>query len=323
MSDGKLEYNEKLLRSAEECIISTLRAGGNREKVKSLLQEAAASLALASPGTDRDSEETRSLMRAALTALEDGARIMESGDTAVSIDGKVKVRIRVSEIMSRDGTVLGTYQDKTCIILFPSPRFVMPGDEYLCIDSGSGELRGLPVRKFTAAAPSHLEEPKVVARITTTSGDFYARPEQPCYAVNSEFSVPAGAEASDGSLVVVRLRSRVPVKAGTVSSYAAEIKAMMVYGLPHVFPEAVESQIRRWSDEVLESDKKGRRDIREIPLVTVDGEDSRDFDDAVCASREADGSYRLYVAIADVSHYVRIGTPLDSEAYERGNSRTR
>ena len=287
MSDGKLEYNEKLLRSAEECIISTLRAGGNREKVKSLLQEAAASLALASPGTDRDSEETRSLMRAALTALEDGARIMESGDTAVSIDGKVKVRIRVSEIMSRDGTVLGTYQDKTCIILFPSPRFVMPGDEYLCIDSGSGELRGLPVRKFTAAAPSHLEEPKVVARITTTSGDFYARPEQPCYAVNSEFSVPAGAEASDGSLVVVRLRSRVPVKAGTVSSYAAEIaevigdanntsaqvtKAMMVYGLPHVFPEAVESQIRRWSDEVLESDKKGRRDIREIPLVTVDGE---------------------------------------------------
>ena len=286
MSDGKLEYNEKLLRSAEECIISTLRAGGNREKVKSLLQEAAASLALASPGTDRDSEETRSLMRAALTALEDGARIMESGDTAVSIDGKVKVRIRVSEIMSRDGTVLGTYQDKTCIILFPSPRFVMPGDEYLCIDSGSGELRGLPVRKFTAAAPSHLEEPKVVARITTTSGDFYARPEQPCYAVNSEFSVPAGAEASDGSLVVVRLRSRVPVKAGTVSSYAAEIaevigdanntsaqvtKAMMVYGLPHVFPEAVESQIRRWSDEVLESDKKGRRDIREIPLVTVDG----------------------------------------------------
>ena len=335
MSDGKLENNEKLLRAAEECIISALRAGGRGEKTKSLLQEAAASLALAVPGTDKDSEETRALMRAALTALEDSARVMEAGDQLLSIDGKVKVRIKVAEILNRDGTVLGTYQDRTCIILFPSPRFVMPGDEYLCIDSGTGELKGLPVRRFTAAAPSHLEEARIVARITTTSGDFYARPEQPCYAVNSAFLVPQDSGAADGSLVVVTLKSRVPEKTGSVSFYPGTVsevigdanntsaqvtKAMMVYGLPHVFPEAVEDQIRRWSDEVLESDKKGRRDIREIPLVTVDGEDSRDFDDAVCASREADGSYRLYVAIADVSHYVRIGTPLDQEAYERGNS---
>ena len=335
MSDGKLENNEKLLRAAEECIISALRAGGRGEKTKSLLQEAAASLALAVPGTDKDSEETLALMRAALTALEDSARVMEAGDQLLSIDGKVKVRIKVAEILNSDGTVLGTYQDRTCIILFPSPRFVMPGDEYLCIDSGTGELKGLPVRRFTAAAPSHLEEARIVARITTTSGDFYARPEQPCYAVNSAFLVPQDSGAADGSLVVVTLKSRVPEKTGSVSFYPGTVsevigdanntsaqvtKAMMVYGLPHVFPEAVEDQIRRWSDEVLESDKKGRRDIREIPLVTVDGEDSRDFDDAVCASREADGSYRLYVAIADVSHYVRIGTPLDQEAYERGNS---
>lgn len=121
-----------------------LRAGGRGEKTKSLLQEAAASLALAVPGTDKDSEETRALMRAALTALEDSARVMEAGDQLLSIDGKVKVRIKVAEILNRDGTVLGTYQDRTCIILFPSPRFVMPGDEYLCIDSGTGELKGLP-----------------------------------------------------------------------------------------------------------------------------------------------------------------------------------
>lgn len=142
MSDGKLENNEKLLRTAEECIVSTLGAAGNKEKTRSLLQEAAASLALAVPGTDRDSDVVRDLMRSALTALEDGARVMEQGDLTVSIDSKVKVRIKVSEIMNRDGTVLGTYQEKTCIIVFPSPRFVMPGDEYLCIDAGSAELRG-------------------------------------------------------------------------------------------------------------------------------------------------------------------------------------
>src|SRR6266852_5613307 len=73
-------------------------------------------------------------------------------------------------------------------------------------------------------------------------------------------------------------------------------------------------------DRVRPEDTAGRRDLRQLPLVTIDGEDARDFDDAVCVSRVPDGGYRLVVAIADVAHYVKPGGALDREALRRGTS---
>ncbi|WP_235602859.1 ribonuclease R [Piscirickettsia litoralis] len=96
--------------------------------------------------------------------------------------------------------------------------------------------------------------------------------------------------------------------------------ALRVHNIPHEWPEAVQEQINSFSEEVLEKDKKGRVDLRELPLVTIDGEDARDFDDAVYCEKKASGGWRLYVAIADVSHYVRKGSALDKEALKRGNS---
>lgn len=90
-------------------------------------------------------------------------------------------------------------------------------------------------------------------------------------------------------------------------------------GLPYEWNDRVRKQVAKISDEVHEKDKKKRVDLRDLPLVTIDGEDARDFDDAVCCKKEGSG-YRLYVAIADVSYYVRTGTPLDNEARHRGNS---
>src|ERR1039458_5445963 len=72
-------------------------------------------------------------------------------------------------------------------------------------------------------------------------------------------------------------------------------------------------------DEVRPNDAKGREDLRALPLVTIDGETARDFDDAVYCKREGKG-FRLWVAIADVSHYVRPGDALDTASRERGNS---
>lgn len=95
--------------------------------------------------------------------------------------------------------------------------------------------------------------------------------------------------------------------------------ALRNHDIPHVWPEGVEKQIRQFNEEVPEETKLGRVDLRDLPLVTIDGESARDFDDAVFARKEADG-WRLWVAIADVSYYVRPKTALDLEAANRGNS---
>ena len=96
--------------------------------------------------------------------------------------------------------------------------------------------------------------------------------------------------------------------------------ALRAHDLPHQFPHTVEAEVATIADEVEESAKLPRKDLRELPLVTIDGEDARDFDDAVYCQPEASGGWRLWVAIADVSYYVRHGTALDDEAISRGNS---
>ncbi|NOX77086.1 MAG: ribonuclease R [Gammaproteobacteria bacterium] len=96
--------------------------------------------------------------------------------------------------------------------------------------------------------------------------------------------------------------------------------ALRSHELPHHWPDAVEDEIAALKPEVPESAKQGREDIRDLPLVTIDGADARDFDDAVYCEPHGGKDWRLLVAIADVSHYVDIDSALDKEAVERGNS---
>jgi ribonuclease R len=95
--------------------------------------------------------------------------------------------------------------------------------------------------------------------------------------------------------------------------------ALRKHDLPFEFSKAVLAEAKKLPDEVRKTDWKGREDLTELPLVTIDGETARDFDDAVYCERQGKG-YRLIVAIADVSHYVQPGSELDKDAYERGNS---
>ena len=91
------------------------------------------------------------------------------------------------------------------------------------------------------------------------------------------------------------------------------------HDIPQTWPPAVEAEIDGLGEQVPAQAKRGREDLRELPLVTIDGADARDFDDAVFCEATP-GGWRLLVAIADVSHYVHPDTALDSEAFERGNS---
>lgn len=94
---------------------------------------------------------------------------------------------------------------------------------------------------------------------------------------------------------------------------------LLNYDIPHEFSKEALEQANAYKEPTAK-DFKGRIDLRELPLVTIDGEDSRDFDDAVYAEKRRGGGYRLVVAIADVSHYVTANSALDHEAYQRGTS---
>jgi ribonuclease R len=95
--------------------------------------------------------------------------------------------------------------------------------------------------------------------------------------------------------------------------------AIRSHGLPQEWPAAVEQAITHYSELVRDEDKQGRDDFRQLPFVTIDGEDARDFDDAVYCEPHGKG-WRLLVAIADVSHYVKPNSALDEEAKNRGTS---
>ena len=92
------------------------------------------------------------------------------------------------------------------------------------------------------------------------------------------------------------------------------------HGLPLEFPEEVMEHANAVPDTIEEKDIGNRRDLRNEMLVTIDGADAKDLDDAVTVSKLENGNYKLGVHIADVSHYVKEGSPIDREALERGTS---
>lgn len=137
--------------------------------------------------------------------------------------------------------------------------------------------------------------------------------------------------ARHGQMVVVDLVQR-PTKRSLAIGKVIEVLgdhmapgmeieiALRAHDLPYQFPQTVQEEVATIADEVEESAKLPRKDLRDLPLVTIDGEDARDFDDAVYCQPEKSGGWRLWVAIADVSYYVRHGSALDDEAISRGNS---
>ncbi len=118
------------------------------------------------------------------------------------------------------------------------------------------------------------------------------------------------------NILVVRVREVVH-DTGALNTFI--VKAVLEHELPNVWPDAVKRSIKSIPDKVAASERKGRVDLRQLPLVTIDGEDAKDFDDAVYCEKEGD-KFHLYVAIADVSYYVRSGSAIDAEAHERTTS---
>jgi len=171
---------------------------------------------------------------------------------------------------------------------------------------------------------------RVVGRLHEEHGVCYLVPED--RRLNHDILVPREAcnGAKGGQIVVadiieqpdrhVKPVGRIVEVLGNYADPGMEVEiALRKHDLPHVFPPAAEALAGSLPIAVRKSDWKGRHDLTKLPLVTIDGETAKDFDDAVYCEREGKG-YRLWVAIADVSHYVKHGDALDVEARARGNS---
>ena len=108
---------------------------------------------------------------------------------------------------------------------------------------------------------------------------------------------------------------------GRPDDFGVDVEIMIrKHHIPHHFPPEVLEQAQDFSNVIREDELAGRKDYRALDIVTIDGETARDFDDAVWVDRLPNGSYALQVHIADVSHYVKPGSPIDEEAYLRGTS---
>lgn len=140
-----------------------------------------------------------------------------------------------------------------------------------------------------------------------------------------------GPEDLDGLIVQVEILEypegndnaigRVIELLGHPDDFGVDVEIMIrKHHIPHRFPESVLEAARRAPQSVSEADLEGREDFRQLDIVTIDGETARDFDDAVWVDRLPNGNYALQVHIADVSHYVTPGTPIDREALLRGTS---
>ena len=173
---------------------------------------------------------------------------------------------------------------------------------------------------------------RVVGRVFVEHGVVFVVPENK--RISQDILVPPEKKAKlkpqSGQVVMVEIIEqpskfsqpigRIVEVLGNYADPGMEIEiALRKHDLPFEFPRAALDENRKMPDKVRKTELKGREDLRELPLVTIDGETARDFDDAVYCEKKGRG-WRLVVAIADVSHYVQPGMALDKEALSRGNS---
>lgn len=207
-------------------------------------------------------------------------------------------------------------------------RTVMHGDVVLAYQAGV-DRRGRPEGKIHEVL-DHANA-TVVGRFFTEHGVNFVLPDSK--RLTQDISIPhefAG-NAKNGQMVLVELIAFPNKRAQAIGKIihilgehmapGMEIQvAIHAHGIPFEWPDDVSVEVAKIPQHVTESQLKGRTDLRTLPFVTIDGEDAKDFDDAVYCYKKPKGGFQLYVAIADVSNYVAKDSALDKEAARRGNS---
>jgi len=207
-------------------------------------------------------------------------------------------------------------------------RAVMHGDVVLAFET-STDRRGRKEGKIHEVLEHGNQT--VVGRFFTEHGIGFVRPDNKRLTQDISVPIEFSNNAKNGQMVLTEIvafpseRNQAVGKIihilGDHMAPGMEIEvAICAHAIPDVWPDEVIAEVAKISQTVTDADRLHRTDLRHLPFVTIDGEDARDFDDAVYAVQKPKGGFQLYVAIADVSHYVLPGSALDIEAKRRGNS---
>jgi len=275
-----------------------------------------------------ESDDSREILRRRLSAMVRDGQLIRNRRKAFGLPARMDLlKGRISAHRDGFGFVIPDDGGSDLYISSREMRKVLHGDRVLAGVTGTdrqGRREGMIADVLERANSS------IVGRYVEENGIALVVPDDP--RINHDVLVPPkdSLGARPGQVVVASIvtepTSRQPpigkiteiLGQSGAPGMATEI-AIRSHGLPYEWPVGVEAAAEAFGDSVPEEMKSGRKDLRDLPLVTIDGADARDFDDAVFARKQANG-WRLIVAIAEVSAYVKPGSPLDAEATRRSTS---
>jgi ribonuclease R len=208
-------------------------------------------------------------------------------------------------------------------------RLVFNGDIVSARATGT-DRRGRPLGRIVDV--KERQQTQVIGQLKMQEGQYYIQPSHP----NSHQPIALEPNQVEAAQLSVGESAQIEIddwptreeyaNGHVVEAFSNKVDTQLIipttlidFDLPHVFDLDVLAETAKYKEPAAK-DRKDRIDLRELPLVTIDGEDARDFDDAVYAEKRAGGGFRLIVAIADVSYYVRPNMALDNEAQARGTS---
>ncbi|MFZ2172119.1 MAG: ribonuclease R [Methylococcaceae bacterium] len=275
-----------------------------------------------------ESEDDLEALRRRLRAMErDGQLLFNRGQQYCLVNNKDLI---VGRIIGHPDGFGFIRPDDGSDDLFLSPREMNP---LLHNDRAMVRVAGVDKKGRREGAVVEILERnthQVVGRLYKEDGFTYVVPDNKNIAQTVLLQKGGAGKAKQGQIVIAEIveqptKLRQPIGRiveilGDHLAPGMEIEmAIRSHELPHLWPDELLDEIKSLSEEVPESAKENRVDLRETPLVTIDGEDARDFDDAVFCKKTPKG-WKLLVAIADVSHYVQVNSELDKEAKNRSTS---
>ena len=274
-----------------------------------------------------EDDQKEALRRRLKAMIRDGQLILNRREGYIPVDEKDLIRGRVIAHPDGFGFLVPDEGGDDLFLHGKLMRTLLHGDRAVVKVSGvdrRGRREGAVIEVLERA------NDRIVGRLFIESGIAIVVPDNK--RLTQDILIPNDAlgEAEHGQIVIAEITEQPTFRHGPIGRITDIIGDHMAPGmeidvaihshnLPFLWPDEVKQQIAGLSEEVNEADKQSRVDIRKLPLVTIDGEDARDFDDAVYCEKTLLG-WKLLVAIADVSHYVQQASPLDNEAFKRGTS---